>query len=475
VIPVQRFLRAVRRFFDAMPRLLGALERTPPPYVLITLATVGFAVALASFVVDVASVPVKRPVEQADGTAVEVVKQVGYVYAPNWFVSFVLFFPLALYHSVAALSTIPRMLGEFAGRGMLVGPDGKPVDPAVAQGQWTRIAAPILGVVVILGGLGGLAESLAEAYLSSPQLRPGGVQIGGEGFDWSQVDWSWRPVLPPPQSAFGRAACTLFTFCAFLAQAAAVAAFFLLLFLMVGFSALFFRFTDYQAAAGPPPSGGQPPAGPPAAPPIRLIPDVKSEDPRRGYESCELLVRRLLLAAVFFALAFFMTRLQRIYLRSASPSILAFVSDDIAEGFVRGVKDLFAGANATLFDPGGGISFGEAMTAAGLFVVIMLVFLIPASTLGQAARASRDYLLQKLRDPALDVHGRTGLDYDECAKRLNSMVFWPVKYPRLIELIFATVLALACFLYYRLALLLVGYFIFVAARRAVQALKDSSP
>src|SRR5205823_1460481 len=141
-------------------------------------------------------------------------------------------------------------------------------------------------------------------------LWPGGVQVGGEGFDWSQVDWSWRPVLPPPQGTVQRVACTLFTFAAFLAQAAAVAAFVLLLFLMVGFSALFFRFTDYSAADATGPAGGQPPAGPPADPPIRLIPDVKSEDPRRGYESCELLVRRLLLAAVFFALAFFMTRLQ---------------------------------------------------------------------------------------------------------------------------------------------------------------------
>ena len=80
---------------------------------------------------------------------------------------------------------------------------------------------------------------------------------------------------------------------------------------------------------------------------------------------------------------------------------------------------------------------------------------------------SRDQF-QSLQDLSCDVSSVTALSPDECKKRIEAMDFWPMRYPRPNQLILAAVLAMGCFVFYRLTLVLAGFVLAVALKEAIR-------
>src|SRR5213075_3025880 len=110
-----------------------------------------------------------------------------------------------------------------------------------------------------------------------------------------------------------------------------------------------------------------------------------------------------------------------------------------------------------------------AMAAGGMLVITLTAFFVPSVILLQAASRSRERLRALVAlDSRVKEGGKNLLSEDETIKRLDSIVVWPLKYPRPIELLVLTALAAGCFFFYKLTLLLLGVMI---ARGVLVALR----
>jgi hypothetical protein len=68
-----------------------------------------------------------------------------------------------------------------------------------------------------------------------------------------------------------------------------------------------------------------------------------------------------------------------------------------------------------------------------------------------------------------------GIDTPEARKRLQSMVIWPMRYPKPIELLVFIVVAALCFICYKFALLLLSVFLCFAIKDVAKIFRSQSP
>jgi hypothetical protein len=113
-----------------------------------------------------------------------------------------------------------------------------------------------------------------------------------------------------------------------------------------------------------------------------------------------------------------------------------------------------------LFSMGPDISFSTAMVTAGAGVMVLVVFFVPSVILRQAAMRSKECLEEALAKDRIPK----GMTKEKIRAKLKTMVFWPMKYPKPAKFLMITTLSLACFVFYRLTLLFVGYAIFHGIR-----------
>lgn len=358
-------------------------------------------------------------------------KQVGFVYAPNWVVSFPILFPLGILFFSWALQDARAVWDALARRGMLVNSQANPIPAADANGKWTTRAGVCILVSFVLS-LGPLVASFCEANSSLPQLRYVSLaeaKRGTANFSEADVDWSWMPLAEGDRvSGWGNAA---FTYACFFEQAMVVAVFIAFFVLLVGFAALVNRYASGRGN-------------------VHLLPDLRSEDQydRLGFEVLEPFCQNVLWMAICFAAAFFMTRLQRLYLHSNAATILDFVREDIVRGFVNGFGAIWTG-NPDLFSTGKDLDYGTVMVTIGFCVLALAAFLLPAALLRGAARSAQ----QRMED--LIRQGRVSATSEQ-RRRLKGMKTWPLAYPRVMELTAYVVSALVCFVCYRLTLVTAG-------------------
>ena len=372
----------------------------------------------------------------------EIEKQVGFIYAPNWSLNYAIVIPLTLYFCVSALHGVRHVILQLTQKRMLVDSACKPISQQKIAQEWDKVATSAAKWVVVLGCIA-LAASLIEGFYASP-FGHNAEEV--QSLRVSKVDWSMKALVYPEE--VGKISNGLFTLAAFLAQAAAATACLAFITFLMGFAYLIYSFTLPDKE-------------------IRLIPDVDSDDTRRGFEVFGLLIENILLASVFFFCVFYLTRIQRVYMESKAASILTFIRDDVAYGFFNGVLKLFQGGDFSLLHAGDNISYGELMVSAGNVIMLVFVVMIPAIILRQAAMRSRDQF-QSLQDFSCDISHVTHLNSEECKKRMEAMDFWPMRYPRPNQLILAAVLAMGCFVFYRLTLVLAGFVLAVALKEAVR-------
>jgi hypothetical protein len=414
--------------------IVRRIETTPPILVLGSFMLVGLLLLVGSIVAGVDSVPFTGG------------KKVGYFNEINWSWNFILCIPIALYFCAAALSCIRQVIRDLADANMIIDESGRAAPEADLLSDWHRTVCSWVRLVIILAAAGLIASWLEWTRVCVMPLYS--TASAGEPL---LPGWNIAPIGSAGATRIGTAT---FGFFAYTAQGVVAGAFLAFVVSVLAFSAWIYRYTTDESGE-------------------ELVPDLTTDDTRRGFENFGPFVENLLFASVSFFFVFFMTRLDQLFVTSTSGDIGSFISGDVAKGFFDGVKTLFTKGDATLFATGDKLLYSTAMVFAGLCVTIAIAFIVPAVILRQAASASRSRL-DHVIDRHPEVLNRLQLTKDEAHKRLASMTFWPLKYPAPLQLTLITALAFGCFVFYKLTLALVGVMLFLGVREVLRALGYTS-
>jgi hypothetical protein len=191
---------------------------------------------------------------------------------------------------------------------------------------------------------------------------------------------------------------------------------------------------------------------------LRILPDLRgadiSYDRRAGLQIFEPLLQNALFVTLLSFLLLFLIHLQNVYLRVPAPTIFAFAVPDLGGG--RGGWLGFLEALAGAVTARGGLANLDSALAYGFGSFLFLIVLgILAITLRLAAQKSRARMAEHLADETqplpswLQPVGRA-----KCQARLDAMSLWPARWPRLNQLVIATMVAALSLVFYKIGLIL---------------------
>lgn len=435
-----------RRILSTMGRFLITLEGIPPFVVAVGFVFYSGFLLISSGLLGLAFLKFRG-------------KEVGYVSAPNWTFSMMVFFPLALLFFLLSLSRMRSLLTIFVNNRMIVNSNNTPVSQATITAIWDRYLRIASLSLIFLLAIFAVLPTTREVFHASPTLRFGSLaNHGGNideaqkklGFEDHEADWSWGAWIDPTLSA---PFVVGFTSAVFLTQVIAISIFFLYVVTLITFATLLWRLTEQHPNTT-----------------MKLIPQVDSDDPRRGFQIFSPFIENIILTAIFFCCALFMTRLQRVYLANPEGrNFWEFVAQEIGAGFLKGVVALFKG-DLQLFEMGI-VSFGSAVATFTAAVILMMVILIPTYVLRMTAMRSRDQLVAELGRLDCDISRITNRPVQDVRVRLTNMIFYPSGYPHPIHLLGMVILGGGCFVFYRFTLLFAGFAFFLCVRSFVQLMR----
>jgi hypothetical protein len=422
---------------DWYASFLKSVESLPPVLALAFFFFFGMLLMLGSFAAHLNAVT-----DTSSG------KKFGYVYEINWAVNYIVFVPIALYFCIAALNSIHQTITRIADCGMVVNPRGETVNKLRLSDEWQ-----VYGRRAIQSWL--VATLIVVIAVAAEWWQVCAVPIFTK-MDYTRTastGWTLAPHLSGGQ--ISSSATLVFGAFAFLAEATVVSAFLLFICVIFAFAAWVFGYTNEDAAD-------------------ELFPNPKSDDPRRGFESFQLLIENLLLAAVSLFFVFFMTRLHSAFVDSNATSVMSFMAGDIGKGFFDGVKNLVKSGDPDLFATGKHLGYSVAMVGSATALTIITGFLIPGTIVRQAAIRARDRFVDWAPRHAREVNVLYELTLEEAAPKLKSMVFWPVLYPRPVQLLLFAGLAAGCFVFYKFTLILVGVVLYAGLQQVVKVLSTGN-
>lgn len=373
-------------------------------------------------------------------------KEYGFLYEINWAANYIVFIPLALYFCTAALNAIYQTIVRISDSQMIVSENGEPLQKEQLTLAWNKFASYAIQiwflltlVILIACGIEWWQACVTPARYVGHQLPANNPPIPG---------WTLTPYLSGGRVA--AVAVYLFGAVAYLAQGIVTAAFLLFISLVFAFACWIFRYTSDDVDA-------------------ELYPNPRSQDSRKGFECFQLLIENLLLASVTLFFVFFMTRLQYIYIDSNSQSIMGFITGDIAKGFFQGISKLVKQADVGLFSTGKRLTYSTVMVGAAATLTLVTAFLVPMTIVRQAAMRSRDRFLEWIDHQAAGMLTLYGMEKATAVESVKSMVFWPILYPKPMQLLLYVVVAAGCFVFYKLTLILGGMLLFAGIQQVIKA------
>ncbi|QYK40227.1 MAG: hypothetical protein KF887_12360 [Paracoccaceae bacterium] len=347
------------------------------------------------------------------------VKNVGFLYAPNWGVSCIVFIPLILLFLCAARGTIEPTLEALVDRELIRRVDGAPVDKAAFIGSWNALARRCLWVfpvVFVLVFWLIIVEDFVPVvlrWLNQPEVAAGVIPTISLSHGTYEFDWSVAALFPG--SGVDPTANILFSGAAYIWVA--------LIFASVMVAGLFW-FAALPMFLG---------AGSLARQGLLLVPDPYVHDDRCGFEVFEPLFFYLCVAGLLTAFMALGVHLQNVFLRAPDFSDLhdmVFGSLAAAVRDMSGFRDI-----GTVIDRL--LSVGAAMdvqtvnlqfvlTGIGLFLIMLIVVGLMTVWLYVAALSGRTRRLAMLRQGP-----EAGLTDDQrraLARRLRRIRVWPVRW-----------------------------------------------
>lgn len=436
-----------------LERLLRGLFALPPQAAFIAVLP-GLALGVAGLIIGVSFFTYSIDAGAA--------KQVGFVWAPNWFLALSLVLPAGLFLILRMAQEAEDSLGRLIDKKMLARCDGarwtlltRAELDGVTAGYW-RISQRLGVLVIALMVLYSVGEWVAVAGWPLFDCRAPGMECkflpGPGASDWFyEKDWSVAALLPGSQvrwvanAVFGLLAYGVAALYAGLIFAAFIFASVYSL-MMYGFS---------RGRNG-----------------VQIVPSIDDDDRRRGFGLFENFFRYALYVTLCGVVVAYFIHVQNMFLRSADGNIIAFISDGISAGFravfqsggIGGLVDVIF-ATGVIYENLNSVIAVVAVIA-GLFLVLFCV----ALTLNDVAKKSRerfeDYIVERNGDFS-DFTGLAGRAAVRARLAHDEMVTWPLGWLKINELILYAAFAFLCVIFYKLGLIFVGA---LAARIAIKAL-----
>jgi hypothetical protein len=369
----------------------------------------------------------------------------GWVHEFNWSATFAFFIPFSLFFSCATFTAIPQVITTLAKGQMIRDANGQLCDPAALIAIWRRRAGRTARLAAVIAAVGFLVSwGMAWRFTVVPNFFTHHIDT---------ASWQGATVLGAPgASPIGTA---IFGFLAYTSQGAAIACFCYYVLMIFTFANWIYDYTRFDE--GP-----------------ALYPDIAERDLRFGFERFGPVIENVLLASLAYFFQFFMTRLYYIYVgdKSAS-SMVDIITRTIGSGFVRDVSALFLKADPSLFDFGGSLHFQNTVMSFAMLIVVISATLVPMVIVRDAASRSRVRLQEAIQHNPDTAREWYGLDAAEAQTRLDSMIFWPIRYAKPMELLLLIFLATACFFAYKLFLILIGFILYRGLRQFAGSFEPS--
>ena len=184
----------------------------------------------------------------------------------------------------------------------------------------------------------------------------------------------------------------------------------------------------------------------------RLLPNLRSNDPRRGFQKFEEPLQLMLNASLTFFLICYSIRINRIYMRSSGmTSIVDFIQKDI-NGLIKSKVIELKGSEllSVLFGTPSEPRYQEFFGGIALMLISLFSLGVIILTVGKAARRAKadaeEYYERQ------DCESLFGLPVSTEADRAKNMTTWPLewRYFQLDALLAIMGIALVSLYYYRI-------------------------
>ena len=378
-------------------------------------------------------------------------KQVGYIPAINWSLTTVIILPMAWALILLARQSIQSLRSIMVSRRMVVSQDFDPIvedDERIVR-MWGAVRKVTVGCIITITSLLVIFSlldyySVVDRVYQDPAVAQKLNSTGPDGYALTHVtmerDWSLAALLNRTDhtttAPWLNRSFTLFVYVVFAGFGVGG----LFSFFVALFGVGMFFMPDVSRRFG-----------------LLIIPDLSSNDHRRGFEIFgQFFSLTLSIASICLVMTYLMS-LQNIYLRVPATNLFAFLaphpdlaSAALARGDVSGAVDAWVGLITCV--PGDSLQSLIAWCIASFMVVSILG--VAYLFLRASALQGRVRILSELkRLGTARLRRITKMDGAEIESRLTGMRTWPLLWPNLNATIIATFLILVAFVFYKLGIL----------------------
>ena len=378
-----------------------------------------------------------------DGLSAGVIKQVGYVWAPNWGLAGFVLLPLAIFHVLSARAGVEPMIRELIARDMLQRSDKTPVVEREVMAIWRRdstfasfVAFSIFLFLIAFIMYGDYYQVVLSWTLDPDSLinlfaeEPDKFKLSHSSYEF---DWSIAAIFDVTD--VNANANAWFSFFVYLLIPSFGAGLILSVFIWF-FSVASFFSPNRLSKAG-----------------YIILPNRNSSDSRSGFEAFEEVFDHLVWSGIFTAVLALTMHLQNVFLRSPKhENIFQMVFGEAIEQFNKAASNLDLGEVLGILESIGSVLptnttgtniqiFGSAIAMFLLVVIVLAVVWIMLRATGRKGRAH----LLSLADLT-----------EEEREKIESMDVWPLGWISLnLLLILIFVIFMAMYFVNLLALLVV--------------------
>lgn len=380
-------------------------------------------------------------------------KEVGYVTALNWSVNYCLVIPLITFLVICLMHSLDKAVLYISERMAVL----KATKCPLTDGERPRIPVYWLSFQRIIALLWVICIPIALSLSISgdwypdvyrPMYEPSKLV---DNYNKASLEKDWSTAALYPGNNATKLGCAIFSLLAYTMQVAPVMVALWLLLVIASFGIFVFRLAYMH-------------------PDFLLVPDVGSNDVRRGFEAFEPAGMIALLITLLIYLMAWFTILQNIYLSQQVDSInvLAFITEPIAMVGGGGLIQYLTATDTHLVNFS--IAWALGCVIAILSTVLLFVPLVALSLSAFQARRNMYEIVQSLDNNQLLATFSS--NRNSIIATLDSMKYWPFRYVSLNTLMVTAIILAMAIVWFRVSMYLATITVFYALIRARRKLRD---
>jgi len=415
--------------------ILACLLSCPSHYVFLICFLIGGVVLwLGSFALGIADLEATGSPYSCKQGAMCGQRQIGFLWAPNWSLTYAILGPLALLLMLEALKGIRDALDSVFQAEMVRDEHMEPIRVCLSSCAWKAGTRARSWFLAICAGLVPALLAYPEWWVHNlMRLKAGSCQACNP----SDYDWGLAAIIRGWGGGPGWPENAAFDFLAFTCEA----------FLLGAAILCFLYLLDLRQVL----------PGPESRVNGFLWPNIRSNDPRRGFQEFEEPLQLMLYACLTFFLICYSIRINRIYMRSVGySSIIDFIQSDIMSLVKNKIVELKGSELlGVLLTTPSEAKYQEFFAGTALMLISLFSLSVIIMTVSGAARRAKKRALMYYE--GRDQGGLFGLELNEERARAKKMTTWPLdwRYFQLNALLAINIIALFSLYYYRIGLYIV--------------------